>query len=98
MMSTLSNVRPDSFLKAFWTSRHGRIRSTSLFEAFKRQYPNPERAYELSMDLVEAAEQYAALDSADDPVWAPYTQIPGTLFGRCGQSATSRCIPSCCRH
>jgi hypothetical protein len=74
MMATLSNVRSDNFLKAFWTSRHGRIRSTMLFDAFKRQYPDAEKALDLSMDMVEAAEQYAALDSADDPIWAPYSE------------------------
>jgi hypothetical protein len=74
MMSTLSNVRADNFLKAFWTSRHGRIRTGHLFQTFKRQYSDIDRVNALSSEMIEASEQYAALDSADDPVWAPYTE------------------------
>jgi uncharacterized protein with ParB-like and HNH nuclease domain len=36
MMATLSNVRADNFVKAFWTMRHGRIRSVDLFSSFKK--------------------------------------------------------------
>lgn len=74
MMATLANVKPDSFLKAFWTSRHGRIRTNDLFEAFKKQYATADLATELSIDVLEAAEQYAALDTADDPVWSAYPE------------------------
>lgn len=73
MMATLANVKPDKFLVAFWTSRHGRIRSTDLYEAFKRQYDDATKANECSIDMAEAAEQYAALSSRDDPVWAPFS-------------------------
>ena len=73
MMSTLANVRADNFLKAFWTSRHGRIRTGHLFQTFKRQYGDIGRVNALSSEMLEASEQYAALDSADDPVWAPYS-------------------------
>jgi hypothetical protein len=72
MMATLSNVRADNFLKAFWTMRHGRIRSVDLFSAFKREYATPDAAIDLSIDMLASAEKYAAIDSADDPVWAPY--------------------------
>lgn len=44
MMQTLANVRADNFLKAFWTSRHGRIRTRNLFDVFKRQYGDAEAA------------------------------------------------------
>jgi hypothetical protein len=73
MIQTLANVRVDHFLKTFWTSRHGRIRTRNLFETFNRQYPNTDSANELSIDMLSAAEQYAALETADDPVWAPYS-------------------------
>jgi hypothetical protein len=36
MMQTLNNVKADSFIKALWTSRHGRIQATNLFGAFKK--------------------------------------------------------------
>lgn len=73
MMFTLGNVRPDQFLKTFWTSRHGRIRTPSLFNSFKREYPGPKNAISVSTDMLDASEQYAALGSADDPVWAQYS-------------------------
>ena len=72
MMATLNNVRADNFLNAFWTMRHGRIRSVDLFSAFKKEYSTPESAIDLSVDMLAAAEQYAAIDSADDPIWSPY--------------------------
>jgi hypothetical protein len=75
MMATLANAKADKFLSAFWTSRHGRIRSTDLYEAFKREYANPQGVIECSMDLVEAAEQYIALENSEDPVWAPFNPV-----------------------
>jgi len=60
------------FLKAFWTMRHGRIRSVDLFSAFKKEYGTPGTSIDLSIDMLAAAEQYAAIDSADDAVWSPY--------------------------
>jgi hypothetical protein len=74
MMAMLANVKADNFLKAFWTSRHGRIQNPLLFGALKKQYSTPDSVVELSMDLLAASEQYAALESADDPVWAPHTK------------------------
>lgn len=74
MMATLSNARADNFLKAFWTTRHGRIRSVDLFGSFKKEYGTPDAAIDLSVDMLAAAEQYAAIDNADDPVWSPYPQ------------------------
>jgi hypothetical protein len=72
MMATLSNVRADNFLKAFWTMKHGRIRSVDLFSAFKREYASPDAAVDLSVDMLSAAEQYAAIDSPDDAIWSQY--------------------------
>ena len=72
MMATLSDVRPDYFLKAFWTSRHGRTQKPQLFPSLKANYKTPEQVVELSIDMLGAAEQYAAIESADDPVWVPY--------------------------
>src|SRR3954467_8680797 len=73
MMQTLANVKADNFLKAFWTSRHGRIRSTCLFEAFKKEYSEPAKALDVSTEMLAASEKYAALESADDPEWAPFS-------------------------
>ncbi|HTW50907.1 MAG TPA: DUF262 domain-containing protein, partial [Stellaceae bacterium] len=76
MIQTLANVRSDQFLKVFWTSRHGRIRTRNLFDTFKKQYPDTDAANNLSIDMLGAAEQYAALEVADDPTWAPH--LPAT--------------------
>jgi len=35
MMGNLTNVRADDFLKAWWTSRHGRVQTAQLFPRFK---------------------------------------------------------------
>ncbi len=73
MMQTLSPVRSDNFLKVFWTSRHGRIRTRDLFKTLKETYSTQEQAYDLSIDLLDSSEKYAALESPDDPTWAPYS-------------------------
>jgi hypothetical protein len=38
-------------------------------------------AQDLSTDLLEASEHYAALDESDDPVWAPFTPECRKLIG-----------------
>lgn len=74
MMATLSDVRPDYFLKSFWTSRHGRTQKPQLFQSLKSKYTTPRQVIDLSADMLEASEQYAAIELADHPVWAPYSR------------------------
>jgi hypothetical protein len=74
MIATLANVKATSFLKAYWTSRHGRIRASSLFETFRTKYSDADKAVALSIDLLSASDQYAALDSPTDATWAPYSK------------------------
>ena len=59
MMATLANVSADAFLKAYWASRHGRIRTPQLSETFKSTYADGNGAIEVSQDMLRAAEQYA---------------------------------------
>jgi len=59
MMATLANVSADAFSKAFWASRHGRIRTPQLSETFKSTYADGNGAIEVSQDMLRAAEQYA---------------------------------------
>lgn len=80
MMQTLSTTRADHFLKAFWTSRHGRIRTRSLFSSFKKQYDDAAKSNELSIDMLAASEHYAALEIADDPVWARHSEKTRALI------------------
>ncbi len=72
MIRTLGNVKPANFLKAYWTSRHGRIQNTKLFESLKARYKDTQSAVNLSMDMLSVAEQYNALEVSDDPLWAVY--------------------------
>jgi ASC-1-like (ASCH) protein len=69
MMTNLMNVRADDFLKAYWTSRHGRIQTAQLFQSFKTTVDSWQKVSVNSMDMLHASEQYAALEIADDPVW-----------------------------
>jgi hypothetical protein len=74
MMQTLNNVRADAFIKAFWTSRHGRVQASNLFGQFKRQYGGSDKAVAVSIDMLEVSEQYAGLENPDDATWSGYSQ------------------------
>ena len=63
MMATLTNVRGDDFLKAYWTSRHGRTQKAQLFPQIKSNHKTPDRIAEFSTDLLHTSEHYSALDS-----------------------------------
>ena len=80
MLGTLTNVKPVSFLKAYWTSRHGRIQTSNLFETLKEKYKSSDDAEKLSIEMLSVAEQYTALDSYDDPIWSNYpTRVRETV-------------------
>jgi hypothetical protein len=70
MMANLVNVRADDFLKAWWTSRHGRVQTAQLFPKFKARVNTWQDVKDISSDLLNASEQYAAIETADDPVWS----------------------------
>lgn len=72
MMYNLENVRPDQYLKTFWTSRHGRVQSNILFDEFKSLHKDGISCIEVSIDMLQAAEHYAAIFSSDDLVWSRY--------------------------
>jgi hypothetical protein len=73
MMTLLGSEAADSFLKAFWASRHGALEGPKLFAKFKETYSTPEAAHEISLDLRRGAENYAAIFSPTDAVWADYS-------------------------
>lgn len=73
MMTLLSSVKPDSFLRAFWASRHGVPEGARLFGPFKKEYSDPKRAYQVSLDMRTVAEHYVALSDPNDAVWSPYS-------------------------
>jgi hypothetical protein len=74
MMTLLSSVKADSFLRAFWTSKHGTPEGRKLFGPFKRQYSDPAEAYKISIDMRAAAERYVALTDSDDPAWSKLSE------------------------
>jgi len=73
MMTVLSNAQANSFLRAFWASRHGTPEGAKLFAPFKKKYKEPQEAYDASLELRSVAEHYVALSDPDDPVWAGYS-------------------------
>jgi hypothetical protein len=73
MMTLLSSVKADSFLRTFWASKHGAPEGRKLFGPFKRQYSDPNGAYKVSIDMRAAAERYVALFDATDPIWTNYS-------------------------
>lgn len=72
MMTLLSSSRADSFMRAFWSSRHGKPEGAKLFTAFKKAYSAPRALYDLSIDMRRDAERYAALFSSNDATWIGY--------------------------
>ena len=74
MMGNLVNVRADDFLKAWWTSRFGRIQAAQLFPKFRKEVSNRKKVSKTMEDLLSTSEQYAALEMADDPLWAEISE------------------------
>lgn len=82
LTETLQNLRQEDFLKVYWTSRHGLIQLDDIFDAVKDTTKTKQEAVNLSVDLLEASQDYAALDNPDDPGWAPQTLESKELIGR----------------
>jgi hypothetical protein len=73
MMALLSSPKADSFLRAFWASRHGKPEGSNLFGVFKNRYDDPLKIYQISIDMRADAERYAALFSSNDPIWSGFS-------------------------
>jgi hypothetical protein len=73
MLANLANVRADDFLKAWWTSRNGRVQIPQLFTQFKSQISSSAQVSSVSKDMLTTSEQYAALEVADDPLWSGFS-------------------------
>jgi hypothetical protein len=73
MMANLVNLRADDFLKAWWTSRHGRVQTPQLFARFRNHVSTSEVAATVSSDMLDASEQYSAFGVADDPLWSDFS-------------------------
>jgi hypothetical protein len=73
MIALLGSDQADSFLRAFWTSRHGVMDGSKLFAAFKKQYDTPEKTHDIGIEMRDAAEHFAALLNSSDPTWANFS-------------------------
>jgi hypothetical protein len=73
MVALLGSARADSFLRAFWASRHGKMEGAKLFTSFKKNYEKPTDTYQVSIDMRAAAERYAALFNSNDVTWSEYS-------------------------
>ena len=68
----LTDVKESDFLRVYWTSRYGRTQLDHIFDQVRKRAKTGKDAEDLTIDLLEAAEHYVALDSSDDPTWSPY--------------------------
>ena len=73
MMAVISNVRGDDFLKAYWTSRYGRTQKAQLFPNIKSKHNTPDKIASFTSDLLKTSEHYSAIELADDPLWAGFS-------------------------
>ncbi|MDD5707660.1 MAG: DUF262 domain-containing HNH endonuclease family protein [Kiritimatiellae bacterium] len=73
MITRLGDRKGDEFLKAFWTSRYGRIQRGRLFREMKAKYETKTKVLSLSRELVEVAEVYANLEVSDGELWSGHT-------------------------
>ena len=73
MLTRLGDRRADDFLKAFWTSRYGRIQRGRLFHELKKKYKTKAQVLVLSSELPNVADVYANIEVADSDLWRNHT-------------------------
>lgn len=75
MLSSLTGMQSDDFLKVFWTSRWGRIQRGRLFDEWRIKYNTltPHEVTTLSSELNQAADRFSALEAPDHDVWNSYS-------------------------
>ena len=69
MITTIGDRKGDDFLKAFWTSRYGRIQRGRLFKEIKKKYSTRSEVLSLSKELAQVGEIYGSLEAADGDYW-----------------------------
>jgi len=73
MVSTIGDRKGDDFLKAFWTSRFGRIQRGRLFKELKKRYDTKSHIFELSKQLSRVAEIFGNLEISDSDLWKQHS-------------------------
>lgn len=74
MVASLGDRKADDFLKAFWTSRYGRIQKGSLFREISQKYSTSTHVITLSQELKSDVDLYAAYDLSDSDIWSEHTE------------------------
>jgi hypothetical protein len=72
MLTRLGDRKSDDFLKAFWTSRYGRIQRGRLFRELKMKFGTKQQSVALAKELSSVAETYANLEISDGDLWRSY--------------------------
>ena len=70
----LTDVKESDFLRVYWTSRYGRTQLDQVFDEVRNRIRTGEDAEQLTLDLLDAADHYVALDSSEDPTWSPFSK------------------------
>ncbi len=73
MIAAIGDRKGDDFLKAFWTSRYGRIQRGRLFKELKKRYREKSDVIGLSQTLAEVGEIYGALEASDGDFWGQHS-------------------------
>jgi len=73
MLSEIGDKKGDDFLKAFWTSKFGRIQRGRLFKEIKAKYHTKPQVLALSKELAEVADIYGDLEISDSELWNQYS-------------------------
>lgn len=64
------------FLRQYWSSKHGTTRERELYKNIKDNVTTPQQVVDFTLEMVEASQHYAALQSASNPYWSSITPSP----------------------
>jgi len=73
MLAEIGDKKGDDFLKAFWTSKYGRIQRGRLFKEIKTKYQSKSEVLSLSKELSDVADIYGNLEISDSELWNQYS-------------------------
>lgn len=67
-----SSTETTTFLRQWWSSRHGAVREKELYRRIKLTIQSEHEAYESLVALQSAAPHFAAILNAEHEIWAKY--------------------------
>jgi hypothetical protein len=74
VLNTVAKTEVKDFVRHYWISAHGVIRSQDLFEAIRNDVKNDNDAITMSERLSSSAASYTALLTHGHPQWAKYPE------------------------